>query len=375
MAEVPIYVLAGQSNAKRIEVYESVKSGLADLGGPSVLVHAGSTAAGLVPLDGVPDWSPSSPSDLFAGMMTQIWTAAAQVIAAGDTPVAGGAFWVQGEEDARDAATAAAYKANLEDFIATLRSDFGEEFPFVVAEIRTTAGPWPHHETVREAQHEVANGTNVLLLETDSFALSSDNVHYSIVGRHALGEALVDTIEARHLSFVGEGDATPKMIKGSAASEEILGGLGNDRLHGKAGLDTLFGGGGDDFLIGATGADRLYGGDGMDRLYGGAGRDFLAGGDGNDRLFGRVGDDVLVGGEGKDRFFFLETDGAASNDTILDFEVGPDLLVMRGLAVSNVETTAKGAVVHFDSGATVLLEGIDADALTGRSFVYQDVVA
>jgi len=375
VAEVPIYVLAGQSNAKRIEVYEGVTSGLADLGGPSVVVHAGSTAAGLVPLDGTPDWSPASDSDLFGDMLTQIWTAVANVVAAGDTPVAGGFFWVQGEEDARDAASAAAYKANLESFIAALRDTFGVEFPFVVAELRTAADPWSHHQAVRDAQHEVANGDNVLLLETDSFELSSDNVHYSIVGRHALGDALVKTIEARHLEIVGDAGTAPLDIKGTAESEEITGGLGNDRLHGRAGLDTLFGGGGDDILTGFTGADRLYGGDGDDRLYGGFGNDFLAGGDGNDRLFGREQDDVLVGGEGRDRFFFLESDGASSHDTIIDFVVGSDLLVMRGLAVSDVEATAEGALVHFDSGATVLLADVDPDALTPKTFVFQDLVA
>lgn len=375
MAEVPIYVLAGQSNAKRNEVYESVRSALADLGGPSVVLHAGSTAAGLVPLDGVPDWSPSSPSDLFAAMMTQIWTAAAEIVAAGDTPVAGGFFWVQGEEDARDAETAAAYKDNLENFIATLRSDFGDEFPFVVTEIRTTADPWPYHETVRQAQHDTANGTNVLLLETDNFALSPDNVHYSIVGRHALGQALVDQVEARHLEIVGQGDATPRILTGTTESDEIIGGLGNDRIRSGAGRDSVFGGAGDDVLLGGNGADRLYGGDGTDRLYAGYGKDFLAGGDGNDRLFGRVGNDVLVGGEGRDRFFFLEKDGPESHDTILDFEIGSDQLVMRGITVTDVEATTEGALVHFNSGATVLLEGIDADALTGKSFVYQEVVA
>jgi Ca2+-binding RTX toxin-like protein len=375
VAVVPIYVLAGQSNAKRIEVYENVKSSLADLGGPSRVVHAGSQAAGLVSVDGVPDWNPSSGSDLFSDMMTQIWTAVAEVVAAGDTPVAGGFFWVQGEEDASDPASAAAYQANLEGFIATLRGTFGAESPFVIAELRTTSDPWSHHETVRDAQHAVANGNDVLLLDTDTFELSSDNVHYSISGRHELGEALVKTIEARHLDLVGSIDADPQALKGTGLADELVGGIGNDKLHGRGGQDTLIGGGGDDYLFGGTAADRLYGGAGADRLYGEQGHDFLAGGAGDDRLFGGVLEDTMIGGEGRDRFFFLDSDGANSHDTILDFQVGQDFLIMRGLGVSEVESTAEGAVVHFDSGATVLLADIGADALTPKSFVFQDTVA
>ncbi len=375
MATVPIYVLAGQSNAKRVEVYESVRSSLADLGGPSKVIHAGSTAAGLTSIDGVPDWNPSSGSDLFSQMLTQIWTAVAEVVAAGDTPVAGGFFWVQGEEDASNAASAAAYQANLESFISTVRDNFGIEFPFVIAELRTTADPWPHHEAVRDAQHAVANGNDVLLLETDGFELSDDNVHYSIAGRHDLGAALVKTIEARHLDLVGSVDASPQVLKGKAGADELVGGIGNDKIHGHAGQDTLFGGGGDDYLFGGTAGDRLYGGAGNDRLYGEQGNDFLVGGAGDDRIFGGARDDVMIGGEGRDRFFFVDTDGADSHDTILDFEVGKDFLIMRGLAVSEVESTSGGALVHFDSGATVLLADIDAAALTPKSFVFQDLVA
>ncbi|MEM0989542.1 MAG: Hint domain-containing protein [Pseudomonadota bacterium] len=97
-------------------------------------------------------------------------------------------------------------------------------------------------------------------------------------------------------------------------NDTLFGGAGNDALSNSAGNDTLDGGTGDDDLIATAGDDHLYGGDGNDRLLGGADNDTLYGGSGNDQLQGGIGSDVVYGEDGNDT-----VDGDPSelgNDTI-----------------------------------------------------------
>ncbi|HRW73688.1 MAG TPA: tandem-95 repeat protein, partial [Ottowia sp.] len=60
------------------------------------------------------------------------------------------------------------------------------------------------------------------------------------------------------------------------------------------------------------------------------GGDVIDGGSGDDRIFGMGGDDTLTGGAGNDKFFYsaLRSDG---NDTITDFTVGQDHVVIGDL--------------------------------------------
>lgn len=88
------------------------------------------------------------------------------------------------------------------------------------------------------------------------------------------------------------------------ATENILGGAGNDTI---AALD------GDDTVSGEAGNDSLAGNAGNDILTGGAGDDVLAGGAGDDTISGDAGDDLLIGGEGLDVYVFHLGDG---NDTV-----------------------------------------------------------
>jgi Ca2+-binding RTX toxin-like protein len=98
----------------------------------------------------------------------------------------------------------------------------------------------------------------------------------------------------------------------------------------------LLGSSGDDALFGNRGADNLNGGDGNDSLYGGKGDDLLTGG---------LGIDTLTGGLGLDKFLLSTNSGT---DTIADFEVGKDLLVLgNGLSFSQL------AIVQ-DSDATLI---------------------
>jgi len=102
---------------------------------------------------------------------------------------------------------------------------------------------------------------------------------------------------------------------------------GNDHITGSNFSDVINGFGGSDYLNGRAGNDLLTGGPGADTLLGGRGDDSLNGGAGNDMLNGGPGNDVPTGGPGADRFVF-NTAPNLVNDTIVDFGVGHDKIVL-----------------------------------------------
>jgi hypothetical protein len=124
----------------------------------------------------------------------------------------------------------------------------------------------------------------------------------------------------------------------------VDGGAGNDELDGKAGNDTLTGGVGDD------------------RMTGGDGDDILDGGEGIDQLLGQAGNDTMTGGAGADSFTILRTEG--DQDTITDFEVGADKILLRGAgntvdnAIANATVADGSTVLNLGLNHTVTLTGV-----------------
>ncbi|WP_280952670.1 calcium-binding protein [Rhizobium subbaraonis] len=145
---------------------------------------------------------------------------------------------------------------------------------------------------------------------------------------HIRPTAKADTLSGSNLSDRIDGLAGGDSISGRGGGDTVLGGRGNDRLSGGSGDDRLYGCSGGDTLLGGTGDDRLFGEAGSDRLSGGAGNDRLSGGGGNDRLSGGAGNDVLLGGSGIDQFVFDTRLGKANIDTIRDFDVSEDRILL-----------------------------------------------
>jgi serralysin len=117
-------------------------------------------------------------------------------------------------------------------------------------------------------------------------------------------------------------------VHSTSGADSIDGNGGWDWLHGGGGDDTIRGGTGNDTIFGGTGADQLRGGRGSDELYGGRGRDMLWGGSGDDLLNGGRGSDLLTGGSGWDTFFFDTNLGPRNVDTITDFNVERDNILL-----------------------------------------------
>ncbi|WGV26242.1 hypothetical protein [Halotia branconii] len=85
----------------------------------------------------------------------------------------------------------------------------------------------------------------------------------------------------------------------------------------------------DIYATGNSVANRLTGNSGNNTLRGLDGNDYLSGEAGNDLLIGGLGNDTLVGGSGVD-MFDLTGVVAGGFDTILDFKVGEDMVLVSG---------------------------------------------
>ncbi len=158
-------------------------------------------------------------------------------------------------------------------------------------------------------------------------------------------------------STTGDDNLTIGVGTGAA----LYGDAGNDTLTGHSGSDVLIGGDGDDVLMGKGGSDRLIGGDGSDTASykldagavsvnlaqhtatdGSSATDTLIGieniigsgfadtliGDANDNAIqGGAGADTLTGGTGADTFIL--TGAGDGGDTITDFDVGQDTVLLQ----------------------------------------------
>ena len=108
-----------------------------------------------------------------------------------------GMTWMQGESDVPTAS--AAYNANLTTFIADVRLTYNlPSLPFVVARLsasQTGAGNVALLNVVRQAQTDVATADRWTgLVNTDSFSLKSDCLHFDAAGQQSLGYAFAEEL-------------------------------------------------------------------------------------------------------------------------------------------------------------------------------------
>jgi glycerophosphoryl diester phosphodiesterase len=193
------------------------------------------------------------------------------------------------------------------------------------------------------------------------------------------GTAQDDTTFVPTLKDTVFADGGNDLVDGSVSKgsdNRLYGGDGNDELY--AGLrDRLFGEAGNDILDASQGkgGNRLYGGAGNDTLFAGA-NDFLDGGDGNDSLFAGKGGNTLFGGAGADKFYLTSGGLPTSANTIGDFEVGIDKMLIFGVAgvtdFAKVSLTQQGTDTLVKAGGKdlALLTGIQTNSLNAGSFSF-----
>ncbi len=183
------------------------------------------------------------------------------------------------------------------------------------------------------------------------------------------GSDLVFGGRGKDFLFGGEGDDT---LNGGAGRDTLDGAAGDDILFGKGGLgDLLLGGIGEDLLFGGNGKDSLSGGEDNDTLQGDNGRDTLSGDAGDDFINGGRHNDLLTGGTGADVFVFAGRK-YEGKDRITDFEVGIDLLQIKGGDLADIiirgTNLGEDTRVILAGGTKIILEGVVAGDLTSDAF-------
>ena len=137
-----------------------------------------------------------------------------------------------------------------------------------------------------------------------------------------------------------EFDGLDDVILGLAGNDQIDAGLGagGNTLGGGGDNDLLYAGSGD-LVLGDTGNDELdtgdeggnnnlYGGEGQDTIYAGE-NDQVFGGSGDDNIFAGTGNNTLYGGTGRDRFWLANAEVPTSINTVADFNIQADQMVIK----------------------------------------------
>lgn len=194
--EIPIYILAGQSNAMSLNLRTALLAELGEQHSDFALVRSVSSGSILNQVNwGRGDWHPESTGELYDQMLADVAEAIAAVEARGLTANVQGFFWVQGSADTRNFPAASEYGENLNSLLSALHADLDADLRFVLSEVPTTLDKFEFHEIVRDEQNTFAAEHDLVeIVETSSFELRPDGVHYSPDGFRELADALVDTL-------------------------------------------------------------------------------------------------------------------------------------------------------------------------------------
>ena len=131
----------------------------------------------------------------------------------------------------------------------------------------------------------------------------------------------------------------------------------NDRVFGSDGNDTFFAQDG-------KGGNRMSGGDGNDTFYLGS-NDRALGGSGNDKfLVGLGGGNLLSGGAGADQFWIVNAELPKAANTVLDFQIGSDVIGISGAASLGI-TTANLTLTQVGSDTSIMFGGQTLAMLSG----------
>lgn len=179
-----------------------------------------------------------------------------------------------------------------------------------------------------------------------------------------------------NIVFTGAGNDTVDLVTVSASPT-----AGNNRINTGSGGDTIFANK-NDRLFGGAGSDTFDATDGQggNRMSGGAGDDLFflrkgdraLGGDGNDKFYVQAGgDNLLSGGAGNDQFWIVNAELPSAANTVLDFQIGSDVIGFSGAAGLGISATTlqlsqvgTDTAILFGSQTLATLSGIQATELS-----------
>ncbi len=136
-------------------------------------------------------WNPDGESSLYQVLLQKFRDAQQQK----EIQVIG-MIWMQGEADSKNVKHAAAYKENLERFVARSRRDFSE-MPFIAGRVNPPKSKkYVAPEVVRAAQ-ETAAIQQYAYVNCDELTKVADGVHYDTTGTIELGKLFAQKMIAQ----------------------------------------------------------------------------------------------------------------------------------------------------------------------------------
>ena len=192
MGSIPLYVVAGQSNAVRIFSTGAFQDALDARGTDEIGIVSAENGQSLYPSQIYNDFYPFDDNDANTGELYRdlIDDINAELNANSEVYLAG-IFWLQGEEDANSSVYGPDYYTNLHELYSNLVDIFGGGFDFVISALSSyaaAAGWEPAWDIVRTAQEDLAaEYENVHLIDPDEMIdgegyttnqVFDDDVHY-----------------------------------------------------------------------------------------------------------------------------------------------------------------------------------------------------
>ena len=275
--------------------------------------------------------------------------------------------------------------------------DFSPETPLHI-EVDTTSDPG-----ATQGQTKVIStlSPNVLVSLNPSFnniSFKASEVFSALIPEPKLvvGSPFLDILNAgvsvdgvvkfdgiKDIVFTGAGnDEVDVPIGGSLTGNNIVDlGSGDDTIFVNKG-DRTFGSDGNDTFDArdGQGGNRISGGVGDDTFYLGS-NDRALGGDGKDIFRVSLGGGNLIsGGAGADQFWIVNAELPSSANTVLDFQLGTDVIgiqgaVSLGITTSTLQLNQVGAdtAIIFNNQTLATLTGIQASSLSltdSKQFVF-----
>ncbi|TAF07825.1 MAG: glycerophosphodiester phosphodiesterase [Nostocales cyanobacterium] len=260
---------------------------------------------------------------------------------------------------------------------------------------------------------------NVLVIDEKTILVANDNNYPFSVGRGPdidNNEIIILKLDQTLNLAPGVGQPAKDLVTGSpnadiliagtdfdGISDIVFTGAGNDEVDvpfggSRAGDNRIFTGSGADIIyVGNSDseallqADRAFGGSGDDeldatdatgyRLSGGAGSDvfFLGadgralGGEGDDQFYVQEGGGNLLSGDaGADQFWIVNGDLPSAANTIVDFQMGADVLGIagQGAGFDFSDLTFSGNSIMIGATTVATLNGVNTASLTAANFAF-----
>jgi glycerophosphoryl diester phosphodiesterase len=246
-------------------------------------------------------------------------------------------------------------------------------------------------------------------MNADKLSSTVDNTEiYDVMYQTLFGVAPEEAAEQQETELVsGNADGSPLIATKNGSfdgiNDTVFTGAGNDevdilatsaiagrnRINTGSGDDTIFISSKDNRVFGSAGNDELDATDSMggNRMSGGEGNDIFylgmsdraLGGAGDDQFYVQSGgDNIISGGMGADQFWIVNGEVAEAANTIVDFEIGVDVIGILGAASLGIDATSLtlnemdgNTEVAFGGNTLAILNGVTGlDAANSSQFAF-----